>query len=231
MQLSIVLPCLNEEENIASAVADTDAWMRRRDIEGDIIIVNDGSTDGTVNVLERLQKQYQRLRTVTHTENRGYGAAVRSGCDAASTEWIGFMDSDGQFRAEDFDRLLLWADQFPLVVGRRRKRADPLRRRINAKCFGMLSWLVLGVWVRDINCAMKIFRRDLWQRIRPQHATGALFNAELFARARQSGARWMQVDVAHYPRLRGAQTGANFTVIFRMFRELWVLWGALRWRR
>lgn len=230
MQLSIALPCFNEEGNLPATIADLDAWMHRRAISGEIIAVNDGSKDGTGRVLEELRKTYPRLRIVTHPQNRGYGAAVRSGCDAATTEWVGFMDSDGQFHAEDFDKLLPSCGTFSLIVGRRRHRADPFMRKVNAKCFGFLTWIVFRVWVRDLNCAMKIFRRDLWQRIRPVHATGALFNAELFVRARRAGVRWSQVDVSHYPRTKGIQTGANPLVVLRMFRELWILWQALRKR-
>jgi hypothetical protein len=91
---------------------------------------------------------------------------------------------------------------------------------VNASLFGILTAVVLGVWVRDINCAMKVWRRSLWPRIRPTHSTGALFNAEMFYRLRLAGIPWKQVPVHHYPRLRGAQTGAKLWVIFRMFRDL-----------
>ncbi len=228
MQLSIALPCFNEEANLPSTIADLDTWMRTQGIEGEIIAVNDGSMDRTGAVLQDLEKTYANLRIVTHERNRGYGAAVRSGCDAATTEWVGFMDSDGQFHPEDFEKLIAVSGTSPLVVGRRRHRADPFMRKINAKCFGFLAWVVLGVWVRDVNCAMKIYRRDLWLRVRPLHATGALFTAELFARARRAGVQWQQVDVGHYPRTRGTQTGASPTVILKMFKELWMLWRSLR---
>ena len=228
MQLSIALPCFNEEENVPSVLRNLDAWMQKKGIQGEIIAVNDGSKDETGRVLEEIRKTMPRLQIVTHERNLGYGAAVRSGCDRARTEWVGFMDGDGQFRAEDFDQLIPSCGAFALIVGRRKKRADPLVRKLNAKCFGLLTWLVFRVWVRDLNCAMKIFRRDLWQRIRPEHATGALFNAELFVRARRAGVRWKQVDVTHYPRRNGVQTGANPLVILRMFRELWALYWSLR---
>ncbi len=228
MQLSIALPCFNEEANLPSTIADVDGWMRDRGIAGEIIAVNDGSIDGTAAVLRELAKKYPCLRIITHEKNRGYGAAVRSGCDAATMEWVGFMDSDGQFHPEDFDKLIAVSEKSSLVVGRRRKRADPFIRKLNAKCFGFLAWVVLGVWVRDVNCAMKIYRRDLWLRVRPLHATGALFNAELFARARRAGVQWQQVDVSHYPRTRGMQTGANLVVILRMFKELAALYWSLR---
>lgn len=227
MQMSVVLPCFNEEANAAATVADVSAWMQSAGVSGDIICVDDGSTDGTAAALKKLAAQYPNLKIVTHPVNIGYGAAVRSGCDAATTEWIAFMDSDGQFHAEDFGKLLPFCGQYSMVVGRRRKRADPFMRKVNAKCFGILTWMSLGVWVRDVNCAMKIYKRDIWQKIRPRFSTGALFNAELFARARRAGVSWKQTDVSHYPRVRGAQTGARPGVILRMFQELNALCSSL----
>jgi len=227
MELSVVLPCFNEEANVVSTIADTHAWMQKAGIVGSLICVDDGSTDGTAVALQKLSQEYTNVVIVTHPTNIGYGAAVRSGCDAATTEWIGFMDSDGQFRAEDFGLLLPFCSEVPMVVGRRRKRADSFMRRVNAKCFGILTWISLGVWVRDVNCAMKLYRSDVWQKIRPVFSTGALFNAELFARAKRAGVLWKQVDVRHYPRIRGAQTGARPGVIVRMFQELNALCASL----
>jgi glycosyltransferase involved in cell wall biosynthesis len=223
MRLSLILPCYNEVGNITAVVADCVAWFASRLIDGDVIVVNDGSRDGTAGVLRSLSNRYPQLSIITHRENRGYGAAVRSGCDAATGAYIAFMDSDGQFRAEDFDQLLVHLDRYVFVTGRRRRRADPFMRKVNAKLFGFLTWAVLGIWVRDINCAMKVWRRDLWPQIRPRLATGALFNAELFLRLKRSGIVWKQVDVDHYPRRFGLQTGAKSGVILRMFREMWQL--------
>ena len=220
MELSIALPCFNEEANLAETLADLDRWMKSAGIKGQMICTDDGSSDGTLALLQKLQATYPNLVIVRHPQNIGYGAAVRSACDAATTKWVGFMDSDGQFHAEDFGKLLPETGAYGFVVGRRRHRADPFLRKVNAKCFGILTWLVLGVWVRDVNCAMKIYRRDIWEMIRPTFSTGALFNAELFARAKKAGIAWKQVDVEHYPRVRGAQTGARPGVILRMFREL-----------
>lgn len=228
MDVSVVLPCFNEEANVAATVKDIDVWMKNTHVGGDIICVDDGSVDGTAAVLQSLQASYPRLKIVTHPQNIGYGAAVRSGCDAATTEWIAFMDSDGQFHAEDLSLLLPSCDQFDLVVGKRIKRADPFMRTVNAKSFGILTWVVLGVWVRDVNCAMKMYRRRIWPTIRPRISTGALFNAELFARAKKAGISWQQVAVHHYPRIRGTQTGAKAGVVLRMFRELRDLYLSLR---
>lgn len=199
---------------------DAIAWMRTSDIDGEVIVVNDGSTDGTAEVLRDLERTFDRLIVVTHEENKGYGAALCTGFDRATKEFVAFMDSDGQFHAEDFDRLIPHLSKYDVVIGRRRHRADPLMRKVNAKMFGLLSCAVLGIWVRDINCAMKIVTRDAWQVGHPRCSTGALFNAELFYRLKQHKIAWHQVDVRHFPRLHGVQTGAQLGVILRMFIEM-----------
>ncbi|PIP65154.1 cell wall biosynthesis glycosyltransferase [Candidatus Peregrinibacteria bacterium CG22_combo_CG10-13_8_21_14_all_49_11] len=249
MRLSLVLPCFNEEANIEATVKSCLGWMREEGISGEVIVVNDGSTDGTATILQKIQEKCNSaspplregiegrgsIKIITHSQNLGYGAAVRSGCDTAYESWpagrrpsaaadvkgwIAFMDSDGQFDVKDFGKLLACLPQNKIVIGRRRHRADPFMRKVNAKLFGLLSFLVLGIWVRDVNCAMKVFHRDAWKAGRPTVATGAIFNAEFFYRLKKAGYTWKQVDVNHYPRKFGKQTGASLKVIVKMVREL-----------
>lgn len=223
MTLSVILPCYNEEATIEDTVRDVASWMKKERIEGEIVAVDDGSRDGSLAVLERLRGEMPMLRIVHHERNFGYGAAVRSGCDSAECDAIVFMDSDGQFHAEDIGRLLPHLERVGLVAGVRVRRADPFIRTLNAKLYGMLVRIVLGVRVRDLNCGLKAYRRTLWQRIRPVFGGGALFNAELFLNLKSLGEHVVEVPVPHYPRRGGAQTGANPAVILRMFRELFAL--------
>lgn len=221
--VSIILPCYNEEKNIAASVNDVGAWIAREELAAEIIVVNDGSTDASASVLEGLRPQWPQLRVVTMERNSGYGLAVRAGCDAAANDLICFMDSDGQFRADDLRLLLGQMDRFAFATGRRRKRADPLVRNIFGKVLGLLIFVSFGVWLRDVNCGMKMFHRDIWLRIRPTRGVEKLFNAEMFLRLKEQGIAWTQVDVPHYPRLAGQPTGAKLSVILRMFSELWAL--------
>lgn len=223
MQLSLVLPAYNEEHNIERTVTSVAAWFAREHIDGEIIVVDDGSRDGTAVILKHLQGSLPFLRVVTHERNLGYGSAVRSGCDAAGREFVGYMDSDGQFAVEDFNQLLPFLQEYDFVTGRRIKRADPFIRLVNAKLYGFLVYVALGVWVHDINCAMKIWKRSLWANIRPRVSTGALINAEIFYRLKCHGIRWKQIPVRHFARKRGVQTGANIRVILKMFRDLFKL--------
>ncbi len=221
--LSLVLPCYNEEANIERTARETDAWFAQSGMEGEIIIVNDGSKDTSAQILERLAKELPRLKIVTHPKNQGYGLAIRTGIDAATKDIVGFMDSDGQFQPKDLELLLPHLDQFAFVTGRRRKRADGFVRNSFGKVLGAMNVIVLQLWVRDVNCGLKIFRRDIWPRIRPTRGVEKLFNTEVFLRLKRNKIPWATIDVPHYPRTAGNPTGAKLYVIVRMFKELWGL--------
>jgi glycosyltransferase involved in cell wall biosynthesis len=223
MTLSIILPCYNEEENIAAAIHDVDAWIVSSNVDGTIIVVNDGSTDGSLALLKKLEKEISRLRIVDLPKNGGYGIAVRAGCDAATTDIIAFMDSDLQFQAKDLSLLLEHMDEYAFVTGRRAHRADSFIRNAFGKILGAMNVLVLGLWVRDVNCGMKMFRRDIWKTIRPVHGVEKLFNTEMFLRLKRNKIPWLTVNVPHYPRVAGNPTGGSVKVIVRMFWELWNL--------
>lgn len=220
MRFSLVLPCFNEALNIPSVLREVAEWKRSAGVEGEVVAVNDGSNDDTAAVLTALQREYPWLTVVEHEVNKGYGVAVRSGLDAATGDTLGFMDSDGQFRPEDLSRLLPALAEAPFVAGRRRNRADPLIRNLFGKVLGLTVWAVFGMWVRDVNCGMKVMRRDVWARIRPVYGVEKLFNTELFLRLKKERITWRQIDVPHYPRRAGTPTGGSLRVIVKMFREI-----------
>lgn len=220
MQLSIVLPCYNEEANIRVIVGEVLAWCGGKDFACEVIVVDDGSSDATPVILGEIVARDPAVRVVRHRENAGYGMAVRSGCDAASGEWIAFMDSDGQFKIADLELLLPHMREFAFVAGRRRRRADPLPRVLYGKILAFFNLAVFGMWIRDVNCGLKVFRREIWRTIRPEHGIEKLFNAELFLRLKKAGIPWKQIAVPHHPRRGGSPTGASGRALQRMMREV-----------
>ena len=221
--LSVVLPAFNEADNIARVVASCAAYLGARFPDSEMLVVDDGSADDTWAILERLAAAEPRLVPLRHPANRGYGAALRTGFAAATRPFVFYMDSDGQFDIADLDRLLpLATDEAHIVTGFRAERRDPLVRRWNARLFAGLVRLLLGVRVRDLNCAFKLIPRAVLERVSLE-STGALINAELFGRARRQGFGIKEVAVEHYPRTAGTQTGARLTVILRAFAELFRL--------
>jgi len=220
-QLSVVLPAYNEEPNIERVVRAVVPYLESRGFDYELLVVNDGSADRTGPILDGLVAEFPRLRPQHHPRNRGYGAALRTGFDAAQKRFVFYMDGDGQFDIKDLDRLLpLATDEQSIVTGYRIERRDPFMRRLNAKLFGgFLVRIMLGVKVRDLNCAFKLIPKKVLDAITLE-STGALINAELYGRAIRKGFGIKEIGVHHYPREAGVQTGAHLRVILRAFYDL-----------
>jgi glycosyltransferase involved in cell wall biosynthesis len=219
VEISAVMPAYNEEANLEESVSRMARALEANTRGFEIIVVDDGSQDGTASLLERLKTAHPNLRVIRHPVNRGYGAAVRSGFDAARFGWIFMMDADNQFDPTEIELLLSRAADADIVAGYRKLRRDPLLRRLNAWAFFTMVRLLFGRLVRDVNCAFKLIRRDLVTRM-ALHSEGALVNTEMLVLARQLQARVVEVPVHHYPRTAGKQTGANVAVVVRAFAEL-----------
>lgn len=220
--LSFVLPAFNEEANIAESVRRCASVLSRLEeqgaiVESEIVVVDDGSRDGTVERARSVGEA--RLRIVMHAENRGYGAALRSGFRSSRGELVFFTDSDLQFDVEELERLLPYAEQYDIVAGFRMPRQDPWVRRANAAAWAMALYGAFGLEVQDVNCAFKLFRSEVLQGLEIS-SDGAFVNAEILLKAAQRGWSIKQVPVSHFPRAAGEQTGADPKVVFRALREL-----------
>jgi dolichol-phosphate mannosyltransferase len=202
-RLSLVLPAFNEEAGIRQAVLEADDALAGLVADYEVLVVDDGSCDGTAAVVEEIAASRSRVRLLRHGENRGYGAALRTGFEAASFELVAFTDADCQFHLADLGRLLPLTDRCPVVVGYREDRQDPWRRRFLSRGYNLLARTLLGTRVRDVDCALKVFRRDALAKLLPESA-GFFVNTEMLSRARQHRLPIAEVGVRHRPRLRGA---------------------------
>ena len=217
--LSVFFPCYNEQDNILPVV--NQAWKvldgLNRDYE--IIIVDDGSSDRTGQVAKDLARQNQRLRVVTHPANLGYGQALRSGFQAAGMDLIFYTDGDGQFDLVELPPLLQLMDRYDIVSCYRLNRQDPLSRRIKGWCWTRLVCWLFNLNISDVNCGFKLYRREVFADMELL-STGALIDAEILAQASRRGFSIVQKGVYHLPRTSGLQTGGDWSVVFRAFKEL-----------
>ena len=224
-ELSLFFPCHNEAENLEALVADALAALPALASRYEVILVDDGSRDDTAGVAERLVQQHGgAVRLVRHEVNRGYGGALRSGFAAARYDYLAYTDGDRQFRIADLARLVESAEATgsPVVIGYRLQRADPPLRLIYATLYRVANRIWFGLRVRDVDCAAKLFRRDVLRNINV-HSDGAFFSAELLIRLRLAGVNAHEVGVPHYPRTAGSPTGARLSVIARAVRDFWSL--------
>ena len=205
-ELSIVLPAFNEEGNIARAVRDALAGAAEIPMTCEIVVVNDGSLDGTARILRELQGEVgPKLRVVDHPVNLGYGVALRDGFHATSGQLVFYTDSDNQFdlgELKDFTPLMAENDA---VLGYRIDRQDPWLRKFISGGFNRLSSLAFGMSVRDLNCSFKLFKGEVIRGL-PLDAPDFFIDTELVARVHRGGYRYVQKGVRHYPRTAGRST-------------------------
>jgi glycosyltransferase involved in cell wall biosynthesis len=217
--LSVVLPAFDEEGSIRAVVEDAYRNVPKFAPIFEIIVVNDGSKDRTREICDRLAEEFSNVRVVHHPRNRGYGAALKSGIQLARYDLIFFTDADGQFDLNEVAALLKQADAYDIVAGYRGQRQDPPHRLLFAWGWNVLVRLVLGVRIRDIDCAFKVFNRHVFDKVQI-NSVGAMVNTEIFAQVSRFGMTVKEVRVSHFPRRHGKATGGNVAVIIKAFREL-----------
>ena len=224
---SIVLPAYNEEANVAQAIHAATKVADRLFSDHEIIVIDDGSADATADIVAGLARDDGRVRLIRHDGNRGYGEALRSGFRAARNELVFFTDADNQFDLDELELFVPWADKVHVVAGYRLDRKDPFMRRVNAKAWNILVRALFYVPVRDIDCAFKLFRREIFDEL-DLRAVGAMVNTELMVKLGRSGFGVVEIPVTHLPRTAGQARGANPRVIARAFYELFRMYERLK---
>ena len=225
--ISVFFPCYNEQDNITRVVEQALTVLEKLNVDFEVIIVDDGSSDSTGQIADGCADRNGRVKVVHHPTNLGYGAALQSGFKAATKELVFYTDGDGQFDINEMPPLLPLMEQYDIVSCYRLNRQDNIIRKINGWCWTKLVCLLFGMKIRDIDCAFKLYKRDIFDNIKVLSA-GALVDTEILARAVRKGYCVTQKGVHHYPRTAGAQTGANLRVILRAFKELFKLRSQIR---
>jgi glycosyltransferase involved in cell wall biosynthesis len=215
------MPAHDEAAVIADMVRRTHAALVENGIaDFEVVVVDDGSRDGTGGAVSRIAVELPHVRMVAHDRNRGYGAALRTGFDAARCDAIWLLDGDGQFDPADLRLLLPQFGAHIVVAGYRVRRRDPLARRLSNRAFFALVRLRWGRIARDVNCGFKLFPGAVGRGLTRD---GAMISTELLLRAVEAGYEIREVPVPHYPRCAGVPSGANPRVVLRAFAELWAM--------
>jgi glycosyltransferase involved in cell wall biosynthesis len=212
--LSVFFPCYNEEKNVPIMVEQAARFLPTIAEKFEIIVVNDGSTDQTAAVTKNLQKKYPQLRLVSHKDNLGYGASLRTGFNACRYDWIFYTDGDAQFDMTELTKFIPYTQEYEVILGYRQNRAEGWSRVLNAKLFKLYIDVLFRVGVKDIDCAFKLMRADLIQNL-DLFSTGAFICAEYLYKLKKQGVRFKQLPVKHLPRRYGQPTGARPDVIIK----------------
>lgn len=230
-EISVFFPAYNEEKQIEKTVTQAVKVLNKVAVKWEILIINDGSSDKTGEVAKKLSGKDKRVRVITHSPNRGYGASLKSGFYNSKYDWIVFTDSDGQFDFSEITKLIEKRDTTgaDLVVGRYLVRQVPFYRKLNTFLWQVVVRILFGLRVRDIDCGFKLISKKVIEKIpKLESERGAFISSEFLIKAQNYGFKIVEIGVHHYPRVDGKGTGSDINVIIKSFVDLFKLYRDLR---
>ncbi len=226
--VSAFFPCYNDEFSIAGMVRDVRGALVDAVDEFEIIVIDDGSTDGSFAVLHALADEVSELRVIVHDMNRGYGGALQSGFAAATKQWIFYTDGDAQYDATEIVRCLAAAgDDVDVVQGFKIGRGDAWYRRLIGRTYHHAVKLLFGLRVRDTDCDFRLIRASSMEPIALTSTSGVIC-VELMHALAHADARFVEVGVSHHWRPHGRSQFFRLPRIARSAQQLAVLWWRVR---
>jgi glycosyltransferase involved in cell wall biosynthesis len=218
VKLSVVLPCHNEVDNLPETLQKVDAILAEifsaPEGAAEIVVVDDGSQDGTADMVKQ-QSGCAPRRIVTHSDRRGYGAAVRSGLAAASGDRVVYMDADGQYDPQQISLFMSRMDSgFDVVAGIRVDRGDKLHRRAIGTMYNTAIQIALGLNFQDVDCGFKLLSRHALNSIELVFEAN-LAGPEILLKAQAAGLAISQIPVKHTARVHGEAKGVDTFTLFK----------------
>ena len=226
-EISIFFPFWNEEKNIQSVVEKAIPVAERVADKWEIIMVDDGSSDKTLEIAKKLAQKNSNLVVAANKVNGGYGAALKKGFATAKYKYVVFNDGDGQFDFSEVSKFLEKIKDYDIVIGYRKKRLDNPFRHLLMNLLKIWDLVFFGFRFRDIDCGFKLFKKEALEKILPLKSEGAMITTEILAKAKKAKLNIAEVEVNHYPRVYGDQSGGNIRVILRAVKESLRLWKEL----
>ena len=222
--ISVFFPAYNDAPSLPSLIAKTFEVLEPRFKEFDVIVVNDGSSDNTREVLAQLEGVHgKRLRVIEHAKNRGYGGALRTGFENARHKLVFYTDGDAQYDVAELPLLLeQMAPGVGLVNGYKLERSDPWHRIVIGNVYNQLARFLFHIRIRDVDCDFRLMRRELVESLNLSSTSGAVC-VELVRRLEMSGFEVRETLVHHYSRQHGRSQFFRWRSLFRTFRELFAL--------
>ena len=222
--LSMFFPAYNDGGTIASLVILAVQVAAKLTADFEVIVVNDGSSDSTKDILDDLVRRYPNVRAVHHPRNRGYGAALRTGFAAATKDLIAYTDGDAQYDPAELP--VLWNRLTPdadMVNGYKISRSDPWHRIVIGRIYHHTVKLLFRLRVRDVDCDFRLMRREIFDRVKLEKDTGVIC-LEMMRKIQDAGFRILEVPVSHFHRAYGTSQFFNVRRVFWTGIDVVKLW-------
>lgn len=222
--ISGFFPFLNDWGTIGSLVAALDGVLQQESSNYEILIIDDGSDEGSKEILQILSKRFPKLRIITHTKNRGYGGAIKSGIENSKMEWIFYTDGDAQYDPRELRQLIKNKKQHTDIInGYKIKRSDPWFRILTGKTYHYFVKILFNTPIRDTDCDFRLMRRSIFDKVKLESNSG-LICAEMIKKISDYGFKFQEVPVHHFWRTSGKSQFFNIKRVAKVVLGLLILW-------
>lgn len=217
--VSFFCPAYNDEKNLPVLIPHVAKFLSEITDNYEIIIVHDGGLDRTGEVADRLATEFPNVRVIHHPKNLGYGVTLGDGFHVAKYNYVMYTDGDNQYDVREFLPHLGLLKEADVLSGYVTKKAASFRRMGQSEIYNWVVRLLFFVWCRDINCAMKIYKRKVLDSIDIK-SPSCFIDAEMIIKSKKAGFRVVQFPVTHFLRTEGVPSGSKMSVIMDTVRDM-----------
>ncbi|HEY9755610.1 MAG TPA: glycosyltransferase family 2 protein [Oculatellaceae cyanobacterium] len=216
--LTLIIPAYNDETTVGKLIADSDALLSQVCSDYEIVVVNDGSKDRTLDVLKAAAASNPRVRLINHEVNKGFGYTIRELYMCGSKELVFSLPGDYQYAPKELLTMAQGLKTHDFIIGHRVNRSDPPRRKLQSNFYNAMLRIFYGNKHKDVN-SIKLFKKEILNHIKLLSTT-AFVDAELVIRADKAGFKIIEIPIEHLPRLSQGASGGKFSVIWDTFSDL-----------
>lgn len=217
--LSIFFPTLNDSQILPSLIKKASQTAKIVSQKFEILAINDGSNDNTVEVLEKLKKIYPELKIINHKKNLGYGTALISGFKNSTKDWVFYTDGDGQYNPKELILLTENLDvKTDIVNGYKLKREDAIVRKAIGRIYNLFLQKIYHLPISDVDCDFRLIKRAILKKIELESTSGAIC-LEIILKLKKEGANFKEVGVNHYKRKFGKSQFFTFKNILGTLKD------------
>jgi glycosyltransferase involved in cell wall biosynthesis len=216
--LSIFMPFYNDAGTVDYMISQAYLYGQRLTTDLEVVAINDGSTDDTLQELERLKATYPDLKIITHQNNKGYGGALISGIENATKNWVFYTDGDAQYHLDDLEALWPAKNGYDVVNGYKISRSDKKFRKLAGFLYSSFIRRIFKTPINDIDCDYRLMNGDMLRSLDLSCNSGAI-TIELIKKLQLKGAKFTEVPVHHYNRTYGKSAFFTIANILKTFND------------
>jgi glycosyltransferase involved in cell wall biosynthesis len=216
--VTVIIPAYNDEETVGRLIDDSDTLLAEICSDYEIVVVNDGSKDRTLDVIQGRCEINPRVRLINHPVNKGFGYTIRELYECGDKDLVFSLPGDYQYAPKELIQMAKGLKDHDFVIGLRVNRNDPPRRKMQSKVYNLMLRTFYGHKHKDVN-SIKLFRRSILDRVKLQ-SRSPFVDAELCIRAERAGFKVIEIPIEHLPRTTQGASGGKFSVIWDTFSDL-----------